>query len=51
MGPVYYFASHTFNTISSGALKYYVGFQKFTSEPLEHPDFFLGYHPTILRTI
>ena len=38
-GPVYYFPGHPSNTISSGALKFYVGFKIFTSEPLEHCDF------------
>ena len=35
-GLVYYYLGHPYNTISSGALKFYVGFQKVTSEPLEH---------------
>ena len=39
VGPVYYFPGHPSNTISSGALKFYIGFKKFTSEPLEHCDF------------
>ena len=34
VGPVYYFPGHPSNTISSGALKFYVGFQKFNSEPI-----------------
>ena len=34
--PVYYFTGHPSNTISLCALKFYVGFQKVTSEPLEH---------------
>ena len=38
--PVYYCPGHPSNTISSGALKFYVGFQKVASEPLEHRDFF-----------
>ena len=38
--PVYYFPGHLYNTISSGALKFYVGFQKVASETLEHCDFF-----------
>ena len=33
------FPGNLYNTISSGALKFYVGFQKVTSEPLEHSDF------------
>ena len=36
MGPVYYFTGHPYNTISLGALKFYVGFQKVTSEHIEH---------------
>ena len=40
VGPVYYFPGQPSNTISSGALKFYVGFQKVTSEPLENCDFF-----------
>ena len=36
--PVYYFPGHPSNTILSGALKFYVGFQKVTYEPLEHCD-------------
>ena len=36
---VYYCTGHTYNNISSGALKFYVGFQKFTYEPVEHCDF------------
>ena len=39
VGPVYYFPGHPLNTISSGALKFYVGFQKVNSEPLEYFDF------------
>ena len=37
--PVYYCPGHPSNTISAGALKFYIGFQKVTSEPLEHFDF------------
>ena len=37
--PVYYFPGHPSNTMTSGSLKFYVGFQKVTSEPLEHCDF------------
>ena len=37
--PVYYCAVHPSNTILSDALKFYVGFQKVTSEPLEHCNF------------
>ena len=37
--PVYYCPGHPSNTISSGALKFYIGFKKVTSEPLEHCDF------------
>ena len=39
VGPVYYFPGHPSNTISSGALKFCIGFKKVTSEPLEHYDF------------
>ena len=39
VGQVYYCSDHLSNTISLIALKCYVGFQKFTSEPLEHFDF------------
>ena len=38
--PVYYFPGHLYNTISLGALKFYVGFQKVAYEPLENCDFF-----------
>ena len=34
VGPVYYCPGHPSNTISSGALKFYIGFKKVTSEPL-----------------
>ena len=37
--PVYYFPGHPSNTISSGALKFYIGFKRVTSEPLEHCGF------------
>ena len=37
--PVYYFPGHPSNTISSVAVKFYIGFKTFTSEPLEHFDF------------
>ena len=37
---VYYCTGHPSNTISSGDLKFYVGFQTVTSEPIEHCDFF-----------
>ena len=36
---VYYFPGHPYNTISSGALNFYIGFKKVTSEPLENCDF------------
>ena len=36
---VYYCPGHPSNTISSGALTFYVGFKKVTSEPLENCDF------------
>ena len=39
VGLVYYFPGHPFNTISSGTHKFYFGFQKVTSEPLEYCDF------------
>ena len=39
VGPAYYCLGLPFKTISSGALKFYVGFQNFTSEPLEHCDY------------
>ena len=39
-GPVYYCIGHPFNTISSSSLKFYIGFQKVTSEPIEHFVFF-----------
>ena len=39
VGPVYYCPGQPSNTISSGALKFYIGFKKVTSEPLEHCDF------------
>ena len=39
VGPVYYCPGHPFNTISSGDLKFYIGFKKVTSETLEHCDF------------
>ena len=35
----YYFPVHPSNTISSVAIKLYVGFQIFTSEPIEHCGF------------
>ena len=37
--PVYYCSGHPSNIISSGAIKFYAGFQKVTSEALEHCDF------------
>ena len=39
VGPVYYCTGHPSNTISSGTLKFYIGFKKVTYEPLEHCDF------------
>ena len=36
VGPVNYCPGDPPNTISSGALKCYVGFQKVTSQPIEH---------------
>ena len=41
LGPVYYFPGHPSNTISLGALKFYVGFQKVASEPPENCDLVL----------
>ena len=38
VGPVYYFRGYPYNTISSGSLKFYIGFQTFTSEPLDNCD-------------
>ena len=37
--PIYYFPGHPSINISSGALKYYVGFKKFTYERLEQCEF------------
>ena len=37
--PVYYLPGHPSNTISQGDLKMLIGFQKVTSETLEHCDF------------
>ena len=56
VGQFYYCLGHTYNTISSGALKVYVGFQRVTSESLKHLNFltlkvFLGYQLTGLKTI
>ena len=39
VGTVYYCPSHPSNTISSGALNFYIGFKKVTSEPLKYCDF------------
>ena len=39
VGPVYYCPGHPSKTISSGSLKFYAGFQKVKSEPLENCDF------------
>ena len=39
VGPVYYCPGHSSKTISSGALKFYIGLKKVTSEPIEHCDF------------
>ena len=36
VGPVHYFPGNTFNTVSLGAFKVYVGIQKVTYEPFEH---------------
>ena len=40
VGPVYYCPGNPSNTISSGALKFYIGFKNVTYESLEHCDFF-----------
>ena len=40
VGGFYYCLGRPYNTISSGALKFYVSSQKVTYEPLEHCDFF-----------
>ena len=40
MGLFYYCPGHPSNTISLGALKYYVGFQKVTTDTLEYCDYF-----------
>ena len=39
VGPVYYYPYQPSNNIPLVLLKFYVGFQKVTSEPLEHCDF------------
>ena len=39
VGTVYYCPGRIYNTISWGALKFYVGIKNVTSEPLEHCDF------------
>ena len=39
VGPVYYCPGYPSNMISSGAVKFYAGFQNFTSETLEHCGF------------
>ena len=44
VGQVYYCPCHPSNTISSGTLKFYVGFQRVTSESLEHCNFV---HPQV----
>ena len=56
VGLVYYFPGNPSNTILSGALKFFVGFQKFASETLEHSDLLnlkvvLRYHHTRLKNI
>ena len=56
VGTVYYCPGHPSNIISSGYLKFYVGFKKVKSEPLENFDFVepqvhLGYHPNRFTTI
>ena len=39
VGPVYYFLVCPSNNISSGALKFYIGFKNVTSETIEHCEF------------
>ena len=39
VGLIYYCPGHPYKTISSVALKVYVGFKRVTYEPLEHCDF------------
>ena len=56
MGPVYYCPGHPSNTISLGAFKCYVGFQRVTSEILNIVilltlKIVLGCHPTRLRYV
>ena len=56
VGPVYYCPGHSSNNISSVALKFYVGFQKVTSEPHEMLPLLnlrvvLGDHPNRPKTI
>ena len=36
--PVHYCPGHPSNTMSSGFLKFYIGFEKVTYKPLEHCD-------------
>ena len=40
VGTVYYYLVHPSNTISKGAIKFYVGFQNVTYEAIEYCDFF-----------
>ena len=40
VGTVYYCPGNLYKTISSGALKFYIGFKKVTFETPEHGDFF-----------
>ena len=39
VGPVEYCPGHPSNAISSGVLKFYIGFKRVTYEPLEDCDF------------
>ena len=39
MGTVYYFRDHPYNNISSGPLKFYIGFQKVVYRSIENCDF------------
>ena len=56
VGPVYYFPGHPYKTISSGALKFCVVFQRlrlnlFNIVTLLTLNTFIGDHPTRLKTI
>ena len=54
--PVYYFPGHLSNTLSSGALKFYIGFKRLHLKLLNIVTFLtlkvvIGDHPTRLATI